>query len=984
MSLRFAFLITLIIASNTFAQEKKPLDHDAFEIWNRTHASDITNDGKWIFVSIGPEQKDSELRVKSLTDDRIYTIPRGESTTFDNNNQYVITLIKAFKDSVKQAKKDKKKPEESPKDTLAILTLNTGDTVKIGRVKSFKVPKEGGGILAYLLEKPIPAKKDSTDEKKEETSKEKKSEEVKKAEEQNPEVKEPEAKKEPETAKKAEEQKKKEEAKKEDKKKDKKKDRKKAEGTELVLRDLTSGRETRYNHVVSYTFSEDGKHLVYAAASKDSTADGIYAINTTTRDSIAILTGAGDYKKITIHEDGEQFAFITNRDSFNADQQEYTLYHWQTKNNAPKQLAKRNTPGIPSKWWVSEHGGLTFSEDGKKLFFDTAPIPEPDQEDETPDDEKVVVDIWNWKDPFLQPMQLDDLKEERERSYRAVVHLNNGKIVQLATQDIPDIRLGSEGNADNVIGTSYMPYRQLISWDSPTYYDSYLINTQTGQKTKFLTKLQARPNFSPESKYLYWWDRVGKTWFVQNTKSGKRIDAAKGIPHAVHNEEDDHPSPPPNHGTGGWTKGDRDFLIYDKYDIWRTDPDGKNAPFNITDGKGRKTGNRFRYIRLNPEERARDPKAKWLLSSFNLSTKADGYYRDQLNGNEEPQKLIQVDKEIRSLRKAKNADTLIYTQSSFAEYPDLWVADINFQNTRQVSNINPQQKDYSWGTSELVSWTSLDGHKLQGILCKPEGFDPTKKYPMIVFYYEKYSHLLHNYWAPSPGRSVINMSLFVSQGYLIFIPDIPYKIGYPGESAVNAIVPGVTHLIDEGFVDKHRVGIIGHSWSGYQTAYIITRTNIFAAAEAGAPVSNMTSAYGGIRWGSGLSRMMQYEKGQSRIGGSLWEYPNRYIENSPVFWADKIQTPLLMMHNDNDGAVPWYQGIEMFVAMRRLGKPAWLLNYNGEEHGLRKYQNRKDWAMRLQQFFDHYLKDAPAPVWMAEGVPAIKKGKTLGLELIEE
>jgi len=231
---------------------------------------------------------------------------------------------------------------------------------------------------------------------------------------------------------------------------------------------------------------------------------------------------------------------------------------------------------------------------------------------------------------------------------------------------------------------------------------------------------------------------------------------------------------------------------------------------------------------------------------------------------------------------------------------------------------------------------------------------------------------------------VINMSLFVSQGYLIFIPDIPYKIGYPGESAVNAIVPGVTQLIDKGFVDKKRVGIIGHSWSGYQTAYIITRTNLFAAAEAGAPVSNMTSAYGGIRWGSGLSRMMQYEKSQSRIGGSLWEYPNRYIENSPLFWADKIQTPLLMMHNDNDGAVPWYQGIEMFVAMRRLGKPAWLINYNGEEHGLRKYQNRKDWAIRLQQFFDHYLKDAPAPVWMAEGVPAVQKGKTLGLELIEK
>ncbi len=981
MAFRLYMLLALTLTTATFAQEKKPLNHDAYEIWNRTLAQNISNNGKWIFLSVGPEQKDSELRIKSLTDDRVYIIPRGESTQFDNNNQHIVTLIKAFTDSVKQAKKDKKKPEESPKDTLAVLTLATGDTFKIGRVKSFKMPKEGGGVIAYLMEKKLEEKKDSTEVKKEEASKTGEEKKPPEPEIKTPETKEPEETKKPEEAKKEE---KPTEAKKENKKKDKKKDRKKAEGTELVLRDLQSGLETRYAHVVAYAFSEDGKHLIYAAASKDSTADGMYAINTTTRDSVAILTGPGDYKKITLHEKGEQLAFITNRDSFNADQQEYILYHWQLKSKAPKQIAKFGTSGIPSNWWVSEHGNITFSKDGKKLFFGTAPKPAPETDDETPDDEKVVVDIWNWKDPYLQPMQLKDLKEENQRSYTAVAHLKNGKIIQLGTPDIPDIRLGSEGNAQYVIGTSIMPYRQLISWDSPAYYDSYLIDTQTGQKTQILTKQQIRPSFSPESQYLYWYDRVQKTWFVQNIKTNKRINVCAQIPFPVHNEEDDHPSPPPNHGSAGWTTGDKDFLVYDRYDIWRTDPTGKKAPINITEGIGRKTENRFRYVRLDPDERAPDPKSQWLLSSFNLATKADGYYLDQLEGNKEPQKLIQVDKALGSLRKAKDADTFIYTQSSFHEYPDLWISNNRFQNARKVSDINPQQKDYLWGTSELVEWTSLDGHHLQGILCKPEGFDPTKKYPMVVFYYERYSQLLHNYWAPSPGRSVINMSLFVSNGYLIFIPDIPYKIGYPGESAVNAIVPGVTQLIDKGFVDKKRVGIIGHSWSGYQTAYIITRTNLFAAAEAGAPVANMTSAYGGIRWGSGLSRMMQYEKSQSRIGGSLWEYPNRYVENSPLFWADKIQTPLLMMHNDNDGAVPWYQGIEMFVAMRRLGKPAWLINYNGEEHGLRKYQNRKDWAIRLQQFFDHYLKDAPAPIWMAEGVPAIQKGKTLGLELIEK
>jgi len=223
----------------------------------------------------------------------------------------------------------------------------------------------------------------------------------------------------------------------------------------------------------------------------------------------------------------------------------------------------------------------------------------------------------------------------------------------------------------------------------------------------------------------------------------------------------------------------------------------------------------------------------------------------------------------------------------------------------------------------------------------------------------------------------------VSRGYLLFVPDIPYEIGFPGESAEVAVIPGVLGLIDEGFVDADNVGVQGHSWGGYQISHMITRSDVFAAAEAGAPVVNMTSAYGGIRWGSGMSRAFQYEKTQSRIGGTLWDAHQRYIENSPLFFADKINTPLLMMHNDEDGAVPWYQGIEMFSAMRRLQKPVWMLNYNGEAHGLRQEANQRDWAVRMQQFFDHYLVDAPAPVWMEEGVPATMKGETLGLELVD-
>ena len=989
--------VLLSLSPLVFAQGKKPLDHDAYDLWNRTRASNISDNGQWAFLSVGPDEKDTELRIVSLADDRAYAIPRGETIRFTKDSRYIVTLIKAFKDSVKQAKRDKKKPEESPKDSLGIITLATGDIFKAARVKSFKLPKENGGWVAYLLEKEI-AKKDSTANKRKkaktpesEEKGEQKSEQEKQEKTSKPEMKEGQKVKKKEEIKPSEtqvkkEQKspKKEEAKKEDPKDSKKKKRRKAEGTTLVLRNLQTSIETRYNHVISYAFTENGAYLIFAAANKDSTADGIYAIRTSTGDTTAILTGAGDYKKIISDESSRHLAFIANRDSFNAEQKEYALYHWRVgSSDKAKEIARSGTAGIPPNWWVSEHATLSFSKDGNRLFFGTAPRPEEEAEDDTPDDEKVAVDIWNWKDPYLQPMQLKDAKEERERTYRAVFHLKNNKIVQLATETIPNIRLGSEGNADVAVGTSILPYRQLISWDSPAYYDSYLIDIQTGEATRVLTKTQARPILSPESKYIYWWDRVQKSWYVQHVKNLTRINASKNIPHPVHNELHDWPYPPSAHGNAGWTKGDKEFLIYDRYDIWRTDPNGRKAPVNITEGIGRETETHFRYVNLDPEERARDPKADLLLSGFNLKTKAMGYYRDRIESTDKPAELIARDKRFSNLQKAKDADIILFRQSSFEEYPDLWTTDLDFQNARKISEINPQQKDYLWGTAELVEWVSLDGKPLQGILYKPENFDPAQKYPMLVYFYEKMSHQLHAHRSPRVSGGSINFSFYVSRGYLIFIPDIPYKVGFPGESAVNAVVSGVTHLINRGFVNPDRIGVQGHSWGGYQIAYMITRTNIFRAAEAGAPVSNMISAYGGIRWSSGLSRMMQYEKSQSRIGGSLWEVPTRFIENSPIFWADKIQTPLLILHNDNDGAVPWYQGIELFVALRRLDKPAWLVNYNGEAHGIRKHHNRKDWSIRLQQFFDHYLKDAPAPVWMSAGIPAVEKGKTLGLELEE-
>ena len=272
----------------------------------------------------------------------------------------------------------------------------------------------------------------------------------------------------------------------------------------------------------------------------------------------------------------------------------------------------------------------------------------------------------------------------------------------------------------------------------------------------------------------------------------------------------------------------------------------------------------------------------------------------------------------------------------------------------------------------LWRWTSADGTELKGILVKPDGFDPNKKYPLMVYFYERMSSRLHRYTSPSPGTSP-NAAYYVSNGYLWFMPDVHYDVGYPGESAVKCVVSGVQSLVNEGFVQENAIGAAGHSWGGYQTAYLVTKTDIFRCVESGAPVSNMFSAYGGIRWGSGMSRQFQYEQTQSRIGGTPWQYPMRFWENSPLFFADKVNTPVLMLHNDQDGAVPWYQGIEYFMALRRLGKEAYMFNYVGEEHGLRQRQNQVDWTRRMQEYFDHHLRGTDAPSWMLEGVAYVDR-----------
>jgi dipeptidyl aminopeptidase/acylaminoacyl peptidase len=441
-------------------------------------------------------------------------------------------------------------------------------------------------------------------------------------------------------------------------------------------------------------------------------------------------------------------------------------------------------------------------------------------------------------------------------------------------------------------------------------------------------------------------------------------------------------------GIAGWTDGDKSVLLYDRYDIWEVKPDGGGGR-RVTDGRRERII--FRYqrteqappvaeeeggpARRDTEDAAVSTTRPLILSAVNENTRASGVYRVTLNSAAPPTKLVMLDKSVGVPIKARDADVYVFTLSRFEEFPNLWVSSGAFTDMKRISDANPQQARYNWGTSELIEYVNADGKTLKAILTKPEDFDPSKKYPLLVYIYEQLSNNLYRYVPPAPGGSSINVTRYVSNGYIVLQPDIVYDIGYPGDSALKCVLPATQKVISMGFIDPRRVGIQGHSWGGYQITYMITRTNLFRAVEAGASVVDMSGGYGGIRWGTGMSRAFQYEKAQSRIGVPPWENPKLYLENSPIYWIDKIKTPYLTMANDEDDAVPWQQGIQFFTAMRRLGKEAYMFTYNGEKHGLRQRENQKHWTVHLAEYFDYFLKDAPKPDWMVHGVPYLEKGK---------
>lgn len=752
-------------------------------------------------------------------------------------------------------------------------------------------------------------------------------------------------------------------------------ERKRQDGTVLVLRDLASGHERRIEDVVSYGVSRKGKWLWYHTSAKKPKPEQQYGLFAMALHTAAmptqLLDGAVNFSNVTIDRNESAIAFCSDKADFAADKPRLDVYLWDGGIGAARLILDATTPGLPAGKQFT--GRLSFSRDGTVLECAVQDPPEPELPAILPE-EKVTLDLWNWRDGTLQPAQQRRGAGERNPALTAVWHRDQERLLVLGDERLRQLRfLGPDGA--RMLGTDGRPYDKLTTWDG-RYQDVWLVNTIDGARTKVLEKLRGNVSNSPGGRFLLWFTTDGH-WWTHDIATGQKRNLTADLGVAFHREDDDHPEPDPAHGVAGWVRGDEAVLLYDEFDLWKVSPT-TGAAVCVTDGFGRANRLRLRVQQLPRDDDDEDGVGylpnELLLAATHVDTKAEGLFTDSLVSLQKPQKLVLLDRKIGGLTKAKKADRFFFTLQTFHEFPDLWTAGKDLADRKRLTDVNPQQKDYRWGRSELVQWINGDGVSLQGVLVKPDGFDPNKKYPMLVYFYERSSQNLHNYVAPTPGTSP-NAAYYVSNGYLFFMPDIVYQEGYPGESCVKCVVAGVQHLLAQGFVDPKGIGAAGHSWGGYQTAFLVTRTNIFAAVESGAPVSNMFSAYGGIRYESGVSRQFQYEMTQSRIGGTPWQYPMRYWENSPIFFADKVRTPVLILHNDQDGAVPWTNGIEYFTALRRLDKECYLFNYNGEGHGLSKRPNQKDWSRRMSEYFAHHLKGEPAPKWMTEGVPFHERDK---------
>ena len=929
MQKQLSICLFFVITSALFGQ-KKVIEPSDYMLWKRIENQQISNNGQFVSYEIKPLKGDGKLIIYNTETQKNDSIQKGKDAQISYNSDFVVFKIGAGYDTLRNCELKGLDKKKWPKDSLGIFLLDNDSLIKIPLIKTFEL-SEKSSWLCYLVDDNT-LKEEATA-----TSGKKKRDKKKKKEE---------------------------------------KDEKKAtsEGKVLTAIHPVQGITYKFKNVTDYELSADGKWLTYVTHQKlDSVNISLHLFNLSNGNNTLILEHASAIKTPVFDKNSELLSFISSADT--SKEKGFCLQLFDLNTSNLKTIADSiNLQGRS----VSENRTLFFRNDNQYLFFGVNDYPKPTPKDTLLANEKVNLDIWHYADERLQSTQLVDLKNDLKKNHLCAYNFNLDTIIQLSNDSL-EINTSKFEIGNYLLGINEKPYEYAHQWDALPKADFYRVSLETGAAELIKKAIVFDGKLSPSGQFFSYFDEKLLNYYLLDlTSSSTTCMTCPASKIEWQDENNGLPIVMDPFGVIGYSNDEKQIFIQSKYDVWNYQVETKELSC-LTKQIGENNKIRLSYNKWSNDSIYCEA-VNTYFTGFNEKTKGLHLYQlTNFNDREMPIERYSSDHKFYLIKKSKYSDQIIFRKMSLTDYPEIRVTSDYFQSEKIISSTNPQQANYNWASVEKVEWKDYKGKALEGLVYFPENLDRSKSYPLLIYYYELNSDELHAHYTPKPSASIIFPTEYASAGYIVFIPDIRYEVGHPAKSAYNCIMSGTDYLLKQyAFIDSTRMGLQGQSWGGYQTAQLITMTNRYKAAMAGAPVSNMFSAYGGIRWGSGVSRQFQYEMGQSRIGKTIWEAPELYIENSPLFHLPKVETPLLFMSNDNDGAVPWYQGIELYTGLKRLGKTCWMLNYNEEEHNLVGLTNKIDLSIRMRQFFDHYLQGEPAPVWMTEGIPAIKKGKELG------
>jgi dienelactone hydrolase len=913
-----AAVVTAVFAitSQQAAGLRPPMPAD-FGQWERlVPAADrggLSPDGKWLAYGIARTNRDNELRLVNLANGALTVVPFGANAVFSSNSQWLAASVGLHETQEEKLRKEKKPIHRK----LALIKLSTREQTTIEGIESFAFNANGTHLMMRGYAPERPDKKDA---------------------DAGPSY-----------------------------------DPDDTPGVTTVVRELATGRDTTFGNVSEAVWQTKGPLLAVTIAAEDRTGNGVQVFDPTTGAVRPLDSGPARYLGLAWRKDSADLAVLKSQSDEHKDGARYSVLAW---TNAGGSGEKRHQYD-PAADAALEAGQRTvafrrpaWSDDGSTIFVGIAPwfekLPQARKDADDGDDDVASVDVWHARDVDVMPKQKVNAKHDRERSLLGAWRLDSPRLIALG-----------HGFDETVTPLKAPGLAYVVSWSSHPLERSWgrfgsaslsMIDTATGARSVVVDGIDDRfVRASPEGKYvLYYQDGQ---YFTVDTSRRTVTNITRGVATSFADRESDSTDvQKPWFGYAGWTTNDRDVLLYDKFDVWQVAPDGSKAT-RLTDGAAEQI--RYRYADVVSDDEAIDASKPIYLSMFGTRSKKSGYARIA-PGATTSERLVWLDQGVDRLGKAKHADVYAYVAQTFADSPDVFVAAGDLKNPKQVTATNSFQSKYAWGRAELIEYTSDQGVPLQGALRYPAGYERGRKYPMVVVVYEKRSDSLHQYSAPSE-REYYNISSFTSAGYFVLEPDIVFRARDPGLSVIECVRPAVAAVAQMGVIDPKKVGVVGHSWGGFDTAYLATHSDVFAAAVAGAPITDLVSNYGNHHWGPGIAETDHIETGQQRMQVPLWEDLAAYTRNSAVFGLQDMTTPLLIEVGDADGTVFWHQGVELYNVARRAKKDVVLLVYAKEDHGLRQKANQLDYHRRIMEWFGHYLKGETAAPWITNGVTYLDK-----------